>query len=114
MARPDDHPDGDGSVTDDHFVAPAAGRYEFRKWLTAKPDLDTALVQPMDLLAPPTLILSTDPHSLDYWGPLNLAPFGRDGSRGNECSLHALTIGEDGCPRCREIHEHRKTMMRDA
>jgi hypothetical protein len=55
---------------------------------------------------------SSDPDSLDYGGLLNLLGFSPALRR--QCSLHPRhVIGEHGCPRCREIHEHRKT-LRDA
>ena len=78
-----------------------------RSWAWDEP------IVPIDLTARPThtvkLLGSSDPESLDYGGFLNLLGFGRDGVSGRECSSHpGRFIGEHGCPRCREIHEHRK------
>jgi len=71
---------------------------------------------PYDLTAEPKVWVkltgSSDPDSLDYGGFLNLLGLGAASRR--PCSLHpSHAIGEQGCPRCWEILEHRKT-VRDA
>ena len=66
-------------------------------------------LEPYDLTAEPVAFVefhgSPDPDSLDYGGLLNLLP----PRRGVQvpCSIHpGRMIGENGCPRCREIRNH--------
>jgi len=80
------------------------------------PECECAPLVPYDLTADCKVRVkvtgSSDPDSLDYGGPLNLLGLGAASHR--PCSLHpSHVIGEDGCPRCWEILEHRKT-LRDA